>query len=108
MASFSIGTKKGKASNDEFYTPLSAWQSISHLVADGSVVWEPFIMLLPIGTASKQYMRPFVPDISLHIPKKRIHFESPTANPDRPNNTPFDVAFLSWRVTATSNHIEFL
>ena len=169
MASFSITTKKGKASNDEFYTPLSAWQSISHLVADGSVVWEPFvgasdsvnrmqstfagshvigsttdffeteppsdctlivtnppysckkkiferlanlgipfIMLLPIGTASKQYMRPFVPDISLHIPKKRIHFESPTANPDRPNNTPFDVAFLSWRVTATSNHIEFL
>jgi len=169
MAAFSLTSKKGKESNDCYNTPLSAWQSISHLVGCSDVIWEPFvgdsdsinrmisafpmttvvgtgsdffetdppsdctlivtnppysckkkvferlaylgipwIMLVPIGTLSKQYMKQFRPDLSLHVPNKRIHFESVSANPDRPNNTPFDVAFLSWRVTAENNHIEFL
>jgi len=54
----------------------------------------PFMMLVPIGTFSKQYVRWAQEEMQLIVPRKRIHF---IVGGEQTRRTPFDVVWLCWR-----------
>ena len=151
MASFGIATRKGAASNDEYYTPPDAFAAIAPFIPVGAQVWEPFqgasesakhmaasfpcdvvsteedfyerappvgttmivsnppysqklrlfnrlrelqipfMLLLPVGTFTKQFIRWAKDDLQLIVPSKRIHF---VVGGEQTRRTPFDVVWV--------------
>jgi len=55
----------------------------------------PFMLLVPIGTFSKQYVRWCQPEMQIIVPRKRIHF---IVGGEQTKRTPFDVVWLCWRM----------
>lgn len=149
-------SKKGSASNDEYYTPADAFAAIAQYVPAGPscTVWEPFpgesqspahmkhafpcdvvsttedfyervppagtslivsnppysskirlfsrlrelqlpfMMLLPVGSFTKQYSRWCTDELQLIVPSKRIQFIVGGVQAKR---TPFDCLWVCWR-----------